>query len=160
MSILSAQTIRRYSRMFELVKPFHERTVEGGMSYGLGAAGYDVRVVLPERPHWILKPKEFLLAATMEHFNMPHNVVGRVHDKSTWARRGLTVKNTIIEPGWRGYLTLELTNDHHHMDIILQAGEPIAQIVFEFTDEPTAQPYDGKYQDQPWGPQKAVAESS
>lgn len=78
---------------------------------------------------------------------MPNNVVGVVHDKSTWARLGLTVQNTIIEPGWHGYLTLEIVN-HSRMNITLKNGMPIAQVLFHFLDETTEQPYSGKYQNQ------------
>lgn len=84
---------------------------------------------------------------------MPKNVVGIVHDKSTWARRGLAVQNTVIEPGWRGFLTLELTN-HGSVPIKIERAMPIAQIVFHFTDEETVG-YEGKYQDQERGPQEA-----
>src|ERR1700678_1313663 len=102
--ILSAQAIRRCG----IITPFYERTVENGLSYGLSSCGYDVRVA----QDIMMNANEFMrfrLASTIEHFNMPNFLVGRVHDKSTWARRGLAVQNTIIEPGWRGHLTLELS---------------------------------------------------
>ena len=92
-------------------------------------------------------PHGFELASTLERFTMPDNLVGRVCDKSTWARRGLAIQNTLIEPGWRGYLTLELSN-HDPQELKIDDGSPIAQIVFEFLDEPTEIPYRGKYQDQ------------
>jgi len=82
---------------------------------------------------------------------MPLDLLGRVTDKSTWARRFLTVQNTIIEPGWCGYLTLELTN-HSDVDIHIMRGMPIAQIIFDVLDEPTEKPYMGKYQNQQSGP--------
>lgn len=85
---------------------------------------------------------------------MPTDVIGVVHDKSSWARRGLAVQNTVIEPGWRGFLTLELTN-HGTRKLHIPKGCPIAQIVFHRLDEPAARPYDGRYQDQPPGPQPA-----
>lgn len=78
---------------------------------------------------------------------MPIDLLGRVADKSTLARRGLAVQNTIIEPGWRGYLTLELSN-HGRDAIEIVAGMPIAQIIFDVLDEPAERPYAGKYQDQ------------
>lgn len=120
------------------------------MSYGLSAAGYDVRV---DRTN-ILYPGEFLLAATLERFKMPGNLLGIVHDKSTWARLGLAVQNTVIEPGWEGYLTIELTN-HSPAPLTVSQGDPIAQIVFHYLDEPTDNPYSGKYQNQERGPQAA-----
>lgn len=158
--ILSAQTIRAYCAQGQLVKPFHERTVVGGKTFGLSAAGYDVRVEFKGPPKGrVLSPGAFILASTVEHFYMPTNILGVVHDKSSWARRGLTVQNTVIEPGWRGYLTLELTN-HDTAPLTIDQGDPIAQIVFHFLDHPTMQPYAGKYQDQQRGPQEAIDEDA
>lgn len=147
MSVLSAQSIRRR----RLITPFCERQqhAESGCSFGLSACGYDVRI----DQDLCIRPGEFVLASTMERFHMHTDIVGRVHDKSTWARRGLAVQNTVIEPGWAGYLTLEVTN--HGIDrFFLRRGTPIAQIIFEWLDHPTDQPYpaDGKYQNQERGP--------
>jgi dCTP deaminase len=143
--ILSAQSIRRHG----IISPFNERTVVRGLSYGLSSCGYDVRV---KEQVVLRKGFTFSLASTIEHFDMPLSVVGRVHDKSTWARRGLAIQNTIIEPGWRGYLTLELSNNCPENTIVIESGDPIAQIIFELLDEPTEAPYTGKYQDQPGRP--------
>lgn len=126
-----------------MVNPFVERSVAHGMSYGLSAAGYDVRV----KQRRILRPGAFVLASTVEHFDMPNDVLGHVADKSTWARRGITVQNTIIEPGWRGWLTLEIAN-HGDAIVELEEGMPIAQIIFHLLAAPTELPYGGKYQDQ------------
>jgi dCTP deaminase len=152
MTVLSAQTIRRLN----MISPHYERSVIRGRSFGLSSCGYDVRV---DQTMTIL-PGRFELASTMEHFSMPVHVMGRVHDKSTWARLGLAVQNTVIEPGWRGWLTLELTN-HSNVPIFIQAGDPIAQIVFDCLDEPTDQPYPerGKYMDQPPEPVPARMET-
>lgn len=158
--ILSGQTIRRLN----LLEPCVDAGTFAGTSHGLGPAGYDLRLVLPKEGCWegtqgritYLQPGEFLLAATQERFDMPNDLVGIVHDKSTWARRGLSVFNTIIEPGWRGWLTLELVN--HGKELLeLTEGQGIAQVVFHRTDEPVEQPYpaDGKYQDAGYGPQAA-----
>lgn len=157
--ILSAQKIRRLCEVSNMITPFCPRTVINGKTFGLSGAGYDVRVEFEIGKLLNLAPGGFALAATAEHFIMPNNVVGIVHDKSSWARKGLTVQNTVIEPGWRGYLTLELAN-HGPDDLVLTWHDPIAQIVFHWLDEPTCQPYEGKYQDQPRGPQKAIEESS
>ena len=99
-----------------------------------------------------------MLASTKERFWMPKNLRGVVHDKSSWVRKGLTVANTVIEPGWCGFLTIELTY-HGVDDLIVTTGDPIAQIAFEYLDHPTEQPYTGKYQHQPRGPQEAKDES-
>jgi dCTP deaminase len=101
-----------------------------------------------------LAPGEFVLASTAEMFCMPDDVLGVVHDKSSWARRGLAAQNTVIEPGWRGFLTLELTN-HGKEPLWLERGVGIVQVIFHLLDEPAAHPYRGKYQDQAAGPQVA-----
>lgn len=147
--ILSGQSIRRRG----IFTPFAERTVAHGMTYGLGPAGYDVRVA----ETLTLASGAWSLASTLERFEMPIDLLARVADKSTWARRGLAVQNTIIEPGWRGYLTLELSN-HGPRPIEIVGGMPIAQIIFDTLDEPAERPYTGKYQNQPAGAVPARAE--
>jgi dCTP deaminase len=134
----------------KILEPFCERTVEHGLSYGCGFASYDVRIDL-DHP-MVLNKGDYRLAATVEHFTMPNWVSAVVHDKSSWARRGLAVQNTFIDPGWRGYLTLELTM-HGDRHVELLPGMAIAQIVFHHVL--TADTYDGKYQDQERGPQEA-----
>lgn len=147
--ILSAQTIRK----LKPITPFHERTKEFGMSYGLSAAGYDIRIAEDIN----LFCGDFKLASSLEHFNMPDDVLAYVKDKSTWARQGLAVQNTVIEPGWKGYLTLEITN-HSTWEIKLLKGMPIAQIIFHKLDFATEQPYEGKYQNQQAGAQLPLFE--
>lgn len=133
---------------------------EHGVSYGLGEAGYDIRIkqdikFQPDNRH----PKgcvvyvdawgeegRFALASTIEQFQMPNYLTGIVHDKSTWARRGLSVFNTVIEPGWFGYLTLELVY-HGNDELIIPAGSGIAQVMFHEVQAPAA--YTGKYANQP-----------
>lgn len=149
MTALSAQTIRSLRPL----EPLIERSKINGMSYGLSAAGYDIRID-QDRLMW---PFRFTLASSFERFRMPQDVIGIVHDKSTWARRGIAVQNTVIEPGWEGFLTLEITN--HGVGIQrIRKGEPIAQIIFHRLDAATEQPYRGKYQHQPRRPVKALRE--
>ena len=62
--------------------------------------------------------------------------------------------NTVIEPGWRGFLTLELRN-MSNKKIFIPNGCPIAQVVFHRLDQECEKPYSGKYQDQERGPQGA-----
>lgn len=159
MTVLSAQTIRRFSSTMDMITPFNERTVLNGKTFGLSSAGYDVRMNVDVGQVIVMSPGERTcrLVSTVEHFIIPTNVQAKVCDKSTWVRKWLTVQNTVIEPGWRGFLTLELIY-HGHKEIYIQVGDPIAQIVFEFLDEPTEQPYTGKYQDQKRGPQEAIEE--
>lgn len=134
-------------------------------SHGLAEAGYDIRLkqTVNFTTHFngharvpVIKVGDgensvvthngrFVLASTIEHFQMPCHLVGVVHDKSTWARRGLSVFNTVIEPGWHGYLTLELVY-HGADDLIIPAGTGIAQVLFH--DLQHGSQYNGKYQGQ------------
>lgn len=135
-----------------------------GVSYGLTEAGYDIRIkqeirFVPEQMAYgggYTRPTaqvdggpatggRFALASALEPFQMPNNLVGYVKDKSTWARRGLSVFNTVIEPGWKGHLTIELVY-HGPGELIIPAGAGIAQVLFHRIEEPAS--YDGKYQGQ------------
>lgn len=133
-------------------------------THGVGPAGYDLSLydvldVPVEHMDgnalgsvaWRLAPGQFALAVACEEFDMPDDLIGVVHDKSSWARRGLAVQNTVIEPGWNGYLTLEFTN-HGGETILLPRGVGICQVIFHVLDQPTNQPYTGKYQGQPKAP--------
>lgn len=153
--ILPYQDIKRLCEVKELIQPAVERSNAFGMTFGYSAAGYDVRVAQSR----IMMSGEFVLVSTIEHFVMPDDLIAQVCDKSTWARQGLAVQNTIIEPGWRGYLTLELTN-HSMKKIMIQEGMPICQIIFMRLTRKTEMPYRGKYQDQPEGPVTAIMENS
>lgn len=137
-----------------VITPFHGRAMAHGMSYGVGPAGYDVRI--KEALH--LRSGAFSLGVTIEEFNMPDDVIAFVHDKSTWARNGLSLFNTVIEPGWKGFLTLELVNNRG-FPLTIPAGAPIAQIIFMRLEEPTLTPYRGKYQNQPARPVGAIHET-
>lgn len=137
--ILSAQSLRR----IRPVTPFVDRGVIRGRSYGLSSAGYDIRI----KQGRVLDPGDFALASSIERFDMPADIAALVKDKSSWARLGLSVFNTVIEPGWWGYLTLELKNQGPER-IVIRPGDPIAQILFHRLDEPTNAPYSGKYQGQ------------
>ncbi len=131
--------------------PFKEHFRDSlGNSGGLGPCGYDVTL----DKDLTIKPGEFVLAATNEMFVVPVDVMFVVHDKSTWIRQGIAVHNTVAEPGWRGFLTLELSN-HGQKEFHIPAGCSIAQVVFHMLDDNTEQPYSGKYQDQAAGPQPA-----
>lgn len=155
MTVLSGQAIR----LGGVLEPCLERGERSGVSHGLGPAGYDLRLDLGgalalQDGYAVLYPGRFLLAATVERFTMPPALMGIVHDKSTWARRGVSVFNTVIEPGWRGYLTLEIVN-HGHDPVRLEQGCGIAQVVFHRVTAPEWGPdwvYEGKYQDQEAGP--------
>jgi dCTP deaminase len=123
-----------------------------GVSYGLSEAGYDLRI---KQDVWLFPMRRFRLASTIEKFRMPFDLVGVVHDKSTWARRGLSVFNTVIEPGWNGFLTLELIY-HGWLPLHIPAGAGIAQVLFHQTGSKAA--YAGKYQDQADRPVAAISD--
>ena len=137
----------------------HEKRREHGVSHGLSEAGYDIRIkqdILFEdgcvTVDGCKKAGRFTIASAIEEFDMPDDLVGIVHDKSTWARRSLSVFNTVIEPGWRGFLTLELVY-HGNGTLHIPAGAGIAQVIFHKTASRMS--YDGKYNNQPDQPVEA-----
>jgi len=160
-----------------LITPFiAQKESFGGVSRGLSSAGYDVTLGTefvrflenvrhePVFPNSSFDPSQFkritreigfvpifknelLLCHTVEVISIPVDVVGVVHDKSTFARLGLAVQNTVLEPGWSGQVTLELTN-HGPSTIMLPVHGGIAQVVFHTLTEPSSSPYDGKYNEQ------------
>lgn len=142
---------------------------EHGVTHGLSEAGYDIRihqeirflvddggrrtVTIVDGLLSTANPGTFTLASAIEEFQMPNHLVGIVHDKSTWARQGLSVFNTVIEPGWNGFLTLELVY-HGNEDLIIPAGSGIAQVIFHDVSDPVQ--YTGRYQQQPNRPVPAI----
>lgn len=129
------------------------KQVEHGLSFGMSFAGYDLRI---RQSVTLSSDNRFALASTVERFQMPANLVGIVHDKSTWARQALSVFNTVIEPGWHGgALTLELVY-HGNGELHIPEGAGIAQVLFHRIEEPAQ--YDGKYQWQSAEPQPAIME--
>lgn len=149
--ILSAQSIRSRCINDTLIDPFFLAGKQNGLTFGLSSAGYDIRT----RTQLALKPGDFALAASVEKFVIPNDLIMRIVDKSTWARRGICVQNTVAEPGWIGYLTLEITNHSKHL-VVIHREDPIAQVMFELLDFPTIYPYDGKYQNQDEKPTPAI----
>lgn len=143
------------------------------VSFGLTSFGYDIRLGTtfveyqsgydindPKAPsslrtatytddHFVIQPSAFVLAHSAEHFQIPSDIVGICVGKSTYARLGIHVLVTPLEPGWRGYLTLEIAN-LSNVPVKLYANEGIAQIMFHEGDVPWTTYADrgGKYQDQ------------
>lgn len=146
-----------------------------GVSHGCGEAGYDIRIKQEVRFYgnfrgdrgvevvefdsegktvsWKQNDGRFALASAIEEFQMPTQMMGIVHDKSTWARQGLSVFNTVIEPGWNGFLTLELVY-HGNETLVIPAGAGIAQVIFHQVIEHAR--YEGKYQGQANEPVSAI----
>ena len=163
--VVNGNSLYRSSQLLDV--PDH-KVSEHGVSYGLGEAGYDIRIkqditfyrlfgLIPMVK--IVDGKQvsrhlgkFALASAIEKFNMSPSCVAIVHDKSTWARRALSVFNTVIEPGWKGYLTLELVY-HGRKKLHIPAGSGIAQVLFHLVQEPAN--YNGKYNNQPNMPVEA-----
>src|SRR5690606_4318818 len=136
MSICSDRWIRRMATEHGMIEPFVDTQVRDGViSYGLSSFGYDIRVgdeykvftdvysvvVDPKNfdprsfvdikaDHCIIPPHSFALAATMEYFRIPADTLVVCVGKSTYARCGIIVNVTPLEPEWCGYLTLEISN--------------------------------------------------
>lgn len=159
MTVVNRTYLRQAAPIVDMID--HKVSGPGGTSFGMSEAGFDIRI--KQDIHF--KPNEFfrfaidckvdgevkrnsrfVLASAIEEFNMPNHLIGIVHDKSTWARRGLSVFNTVIECGWKGFLTLELVY-HGNSELIIPAGAGIAQVVFHEVKENAE--YVGKYQSQP-----------
>ena len=150
MSVLSAQTIRRMG----IVSPLHERSKAFGMSYGLSCCGVDLTI----GEDVIIPPKTQINSFVNEHISLPLNVRAKIENKSSNARLKIDASATTnAEPNWRGYFTVEIYNRGWWFKRI-RKGTPIIQVVFEFLDEPTEQPYNGKYQDQPKRTVEAIME--
>lgn len=159
-----------------MITPFKKSLVrEGVISYGLSSFGYDIRladefkiftnvysaVVDPKNfdaksfvevrgDHCIIPPNSFLLARSYERIVMPKNMLAICLGKSTYARCGLIVNVTPLEPGWEGYITLEISNTTP-LPAKVYANEGIAQLIFLEGHEAPEVTYDmrkGKYQHQ------------
>jgi len=159
-----------------MIEPFEAGQVrEGVVSYGLSSFGYDIRVadefkvftnvhsvvVDPKRfdersfvditaDHCIIPPNSFALARTLEYFRIPKDVLVVCLGKSTYARCGIIVNVTPLEPEWEGFLTLEISNTTP-LPAKIYAREGIAQLLFFQGDEVPEVTYAqrrGKYQGQ------------
>ena len=155
--IINGKTLLEYAP----IKGMLNHKVRGEVtSHGLSEAGYDITIKQDVEftqkgvtVDGIWSAGRFTLASAVEEFQMPNMLVGIVHDKSTWARMGLSVLNTCIEPGWKGYLTLELVY-HGSGSLHIPAGSGIAQVLFHYAS--TAAEYNGKYQNQADKPVEAI----
>jgi len=138
-----------------MIRPFVPSLVRDGVvSYGLSSFGYDVRlapeflvftntsptIVDPKSVDsrafvrhrgetCIVPPNSFVLGRTVEYFRIPENVIAIVLGKSTYARLGIIVNATPLEPGWEGHVTLEISNTTP-LPARLYANEGIAQVIF------------------------------
>ena len=108
--------------------------------------------IIDEQVPFILHPGEFVLAVTMERVEIPDDIVGRLDGKSSLGRLGLIVHSTagFVDPGFKGRLTLELTNVAN-LPVTLYCAMPVSQISFSRLSTPADEPYGSsgsKYQGQ------------
>lgn len=176
MAILSDKWIKDQVKKSQMIDPFCERqTAEGKVSFGLSSYGYDARVA-PEFKIFtnvdnaivdpknlaastfvdrntdvcILPPNSFALGRTVEYFRIPDDVLVICLGKSTYARCGIIVNVTPLEPGWEGHVTLEFSNTTP-LPAKIYANEGICQFLFFKGNEPCEITYKdraGKYMKQ------------
>ncbi len=97
---------------------------------------------------YLIMPGEFVLATTMEYFELPDNLTAFVEGRSSLGRMGLFIQNAgWVDPGFKGEITLELYNANR-CAIELKAGRRVGQLVFAEMDDSALNPYNGKYQGQ------------
>lgn len=120
-----------------------KKEYKNGFSHGLTECGYDITI---KQDVTLFLGHRFVLASAIEEFDVPPYLMGRVLNKSSWARLGLDASMTTnLEPGWKGFLTLELRYSGI-LPLHIKAGTGICQVIFEQIKEPRY--YEGKYQDQ------------
>ena len=155
MSALSDKWIQKMAKTKKMIYPFiSKQTRKGKISYGLSSYGYDARVsdhfkiftkvnsavvdpknfkkegfVSKKSKVCIIPPNSFVLATTIEYFKIPENVIVICLGKSTYARCGIIVNVTPLEPGWEGHVTLEFSNTTP-LPAKIYANEGAAQFIF------------------------------
>ena len=155
MSVLSDHLIKKLAVENEMIKPFvEEQKASGNISYGLSSFGYDARVsdefkiftdvdsaivdpknfkqnsfVSRKVKECIIPPNSFALASTVEYFKIPEDILVICLGKSTYARCGIIVNVTPLEPGWEGHVTLEFSNTTP-LPAKIYANEGAAQFIF------------------------------
>ncbi|RJR08385.1 dCTP deaminase [Candidatus Parcubacteria bacterium] len=181
MGLKSDRWIRFKAEHHEMIAPFYaelirERDGHKVISYGLSSYGYDIRIasefkiftnaysavidpknfdesafVMHTGDVCIIPPNSFILGHSVEKLKIPENVLCICLGKSSMARCGLIVNVTPFEPGWEGYVTLEVSNTTP-LPAKIYANEGIAQILFFEGDDTCEINYrdrKGKYQNQP-----------
>ena len=97
---------------------------------------------------YVILPGQFVLATTIEYFELPDNLTAFVEGRSSLGRMGLFIQNAgWVDPGFKGEITLELFNANR-CAIELQSGRRVGQLVFAQMDDHALNPYHGKYQGQ------------
>jgi dCTP deaminase len=128
----------RLGRSFRV---FHNHRV-GAIDLAAPAKNITEHVEIADDESFVIHPGEFVLGRTAEHVELPDDLVARIEGKSSLGRLGLIVHATagFVDPGFRGTLTLEITN-LTRVPIILWPGKPIAQLSFMTLDRPAERPY-------------------
>ncbi|OGQ14498.1 MAG: dCTP deaminase [Deltaproteobacteria bacterium RIFCSPHIGHO2_02_FULL_40_11] len=176
MAILSDKWIRRMAKEHGMIDPFCEgQRREGIISYGVSSYGYDIRItdefkiftnvnnsivdpknfddkafVDVKADVCIIPPNSFALARTLEYFRIPRDVLVVTLGKSTYARCGIIINVTPLEPEWEGHITIEISNTTP-LPAKVYANEGIAQLLFYQGNETCETSYrdrKGKYQGQ------------
>jgi len=179
-SIKSDQWIQRMAIEHGMIEPYEpgqvrDRGLDRIVSFGTSSYGYDVRcadefkiftninsaIVDPKNfdansfvdvqsDVCMIPPNSFALARTVEYFRIPRNILTVCVGKSTYARCGIIVNVTPLEPEWEGHITLEFSNTTP-LPAKIYANEGVAQVLFFESDEVCAVSYKdraGKYQGQ------------
>ena len=180
MAIKSDKWIKDMAKNQGMIEPFQENQIKSNgngriVSYGTSSYGYDVRcadefkvftninssMVDPKNfddqsfvdiksDVCTIPPNSFALARTVEYFRIPRQVLTLCLGKSTYARCGIIVNVTPLEPEWEGHVTLEFSNTTS-LPAKIYANEGVAQFIFLESDEVCETSYkdrDGKYQGQ------------
>lgn len=117
-------------------------------SSGIITMESEIKYKTIESDKYILLPNQFVLATTMEYFELPDNLTAFVEGRSSLGRMGLFIQNAgWVDPGFKGEITLELYNANR-CAIELRAGRRVGQLVFAKMDASALNPYNGKYQGQ------------
>ena len=117
-------------------------------SSGIITLDKEIRYKTIETDTYLLLPGQFVLATTMEYFELPDNLTAFVEGRSSLGRMGLFIQNAgWVDPGFRGEITLELFNANR-CAIELKSGRRVGQLVFAEMDDSALNPYNGKYQGQ------------
>lgn len=115
---------------------------------GVVALDKEVNYKTIKTDKYIILPGQFVLATTMEYFELPNNLTAFVEGRSSLGRMGLFIQNAgWVDPGFKGEITLELFNANR-CAIELITGRRIGQLVFAKLDDKALNPYSGKYQGQ------------
>jgi len=176
MAIMSDRWIRKMALEHGMIEPYVDaQKSEGVISYGVSSYGYDARVgsqfkiftnvnsavvdpkdfsansfVDRQTDVCIIPPNSFALASTVEYFRIPRDVLVICVGKSTYARCGIIVNVTPLEPEWEGHVTLEFSNTTP-LPAKIYANEGACQFLFLQGDQPCETSYRdkaGKYQGQ------------